>query len=76
VSAGDAIQGAIVLFEPASEARKQTDEPAFYGCLDALTGIPAQRLTRAVLAESMNARERTKNKADHSQRQPEKMRIA
>jgi PAS domain S-box-containing protein len=60
VSNGDAIQGAIVLFEPASEFRKQPDEPNLYGCLDTLTGIPAHRLTRAMLAESMNAMEESR----------------
>ncbi|MGC1498814.1 MAG: PAS domain-containing protein, partial [Terriglobales bacterium] len=60
VSNGDAVQGAIVLFEPASESRNQADEPAFYGCLDTLTGIPAQRLTRAMLAESMNVMEESR----------------
>jgi PAS domain S-box-containing protein len=60
VSNGDAIQGAIVLFEPASESHKELDEPALYGCLDMLTGIPAQRLTRAMLAESMKAMEESR----------------
>ncbi|MGA9353158.1 MAG: diguanylate cyclase [Terriglobales bacterium] len=60
VSDGDAIQGAIVLFEPAGESRKDRDEAALYGCLDTLTGIPAHRLTRALLAESMNAMEESR----------------
>jgi GGDEF domain-containing protein len=60
VSNGDTIQGAIVLFEPASESRNRANDPVFYGCLDTLTGIPAQRLTRAMLAESMTAMEESR----------------
>jgi len=56
----DAIEGAIVLFEEASESRRDTGETSLYGCLDAVTGIPAHRLTRALLAESMTGMEETR----------------
>jgi PAS domain S-box-containing protein len=47
------VEGAIVLFEEAAESRRDSRETSSYGCLDAVTGIPAHRLTRALLAESM-----------------------
>jgi len=50
---GDAISGATVLFEEAFAYREESNGPAMYGCLDATTGIPAVRLTRAVLNECM-----------------------
>jgi len=53
IRSGDAIEGAIVLFEEATGARGDTPETSLYGCLDAVTGIPSHRLTRALLAESV-----------------------
>jgi PAS domain S-box-containing protein len=50
---GDAIGGATVLFEEAFAYREESGGPARYGCLDAMTGIPSPRLTRAVLNECM-----------------------
>jgi GGDEF domain-containing protein len=48
---GDAIGGATVLFEEAFAYCEESGGPARYGCLDAMTGIPSPRLTRAVLNE-------------------------
>ncbi len=48
---GDTIGGASVLFEEALADREQSSEPPMYGCLDATTGIPSRRLTRAVVNE-------------------------
>jgi PAS domain S-box-containing protein len=53
----DAIAGAIVLFEEMAGSRHAFAEPACFGFLDPVTGIPAHRLTRAVLADSMSAME-------------------
>jgi PAS domain S-box-containing protein len=53
VQSKDAVEGAIVLFEEASESRRDSGETSLYGCLDSVTGVPAHRLTRALLAESM-----------------------
>ena len=50
---GDAIGGATVLFEEAFVNREESSGPPMYGCLDATTGIPSRRLTRAVLNECM-----------------------
>jgi PAS domain S-box-containing protein len=50
---GDAIGGATVLFEEAFVSREESSGPPMYGCLDATTGIPSRRLTRAVLSECM-----------------------
>ena len=50
---GDAIGGATVLFEEAFVYREESSGPPMYGCLDAATGIPSRRLTRAVLNECM-----------------------
>jgi len=50
---GDAIGGATVLFEEAFVYREELSGPPMYGCLDATTGIPSRRLTRAVLNECM-----------------------
>ena len=50
---GDAIGGATVLFEEAFMYREESSGPPMYGCLDATTGIPSRRLTRAVLNECM-----------------------
>jgi len=50
---GDAIGGATVLFEEAFVYREESSGPPMYGCLDATTGVPSRRLTRAVLNECM-----------------------
>jgi PAS domain S-box-containing protein len=50
---GDAIGGATVLFEEAFVYREELPGPPMYGCLDATTGVPSRRLTRAVLNECM-----------------------
>lgn len=50
---GNTIGGVSVLFEEASGYRKESSGPPMYGCLDATTGIPARRLTRAVIYECM-----------------------
>ena len=50
---GDAIGGATVLFEEALVYREELSGPPMYGCLDATTGVPSRRLTRAVLNECM-----------------------
>lgn len=56
----DAIEGAIVLFEDTADLRADSDGTSSYGYLDAATGIPAHRLTRALLTESMAGMEETK----------------
>jgi len=48
---GDAMAGVAVLFYAAFAYREEA--APMYGCLDAVTGIPSRRLTRAVLAECM-----------------------
>lgn len=48
---GDTIGGATVLFEEAFGCREHSYEPPMYGCLDANTGVPSHRLTRALLNE-------------------------
>ncbi len=50
---GDAIGGATVLFEEAFVYREESSGQPMYGILDATTGIPSRRLTRAVLNECM-----------------------
>ena len=50
---GDAIGGTTVLFEEALVYREELSGPPMYGCLDATTGVPSRRLTRAVLNECM-----------------------
>jgi PAS domain S-box-containing protein len=50
---GDMIGGASVLFEEAFVNREESCGPPMYGCLDATTGVPSRRLTRAVLSECM-----------------------
>jgi hypothetical protein len=49
----DVIEGAAVLLEEAFIYREELSGPPMYGCLDATTGIPLRRLTRAVLNECM-----------------------
>jgi len=58
---GDAVEGAIVLFEEHAESQHESGEASFFGLIDPTTGIPAQRLTRAVLAESMAAMEESRH---------------
>src|SRR5208282_231284 len=53
VEYGDAIGGVAVLFEEAVGQREETPGPPMYGYLDATTGVPSQRLARAVLNECM-----------------------
>lgn len=48
---GDSIGGVTVLVEEAFVYREESSGPPMYGCLDATTGIPSRRLTRAVLNE-------------------------
>lgn len=50
---GDAVEGAIVLFEEPADSNKEDESgaPPMFGCLDAVTGVPSHRLTRAVLGE-------------------------
>lgn len=50
---GDVIVGAINLFEEAFAFREDAFGPLMYGCLDSTTGVPSQRLTRAVLSECL-----------------------
>jgi len=50
---GDTIGGAAVLFEEAFVYREESSVPPMYGILDATTGVPSRRLTRAVLNECM-----------------------
>jgi GGDEF domain-containing protein len=47
------IVGAINLFEEAFAFREDAFGPLMYGCLDSTTGVPSQRLTRAVLSECL-----------------------
>jgi len=56
---GDAIEGAAVLLEEASLYSEEVPGPPMYGCLDATTGIPSRRLTRAVLNECMSGAEKS-----------------
>lgn len=56
---GGAIQGVTVLFEEALVHRQESSGPPLYGCLDASTGIPSPRLTRAVLNECMAGMEKS-----------------
>ena len=50
---GDVIEGAAVLLEETFVDSEELSGPPMYGCLDATTGIPSCRLTRAVLNECM-----------------------
>ncbi|MGB9236767.1 MAG: diguanylate cyclase [Terriglobales bacterium] len=56
----DAIAGAMVVFEEGFVFREELSGGPMYGCLDAATGIPSHRLTRAVLNECMAGMERTR----------------
>jgi PAS domain S-box-containing protein len=54
VDAHDFVAGVAVTFEEAlADSRPESLGRLMFGCLDAVTGIPSQRLTRAVLAESL-----------------------
>jgi len=50
---GEAIEGAAVLLEETFVYSEELPGPPMYGCVDATTGIPSRRLTRAVLNECM-----------------------
>jgi PAS domain S-box-containing protein len=60
IQSKNSIEGAIVLFEEATQSRADSGESSLYGCLDAVTGVPAQRLTRALLSESIAGMEETR----------------
>lgn len=53
VGHGEVIEGAAVLLEETFVDSEELSGPPMYGCLDATTGIPSRRLTRAVLNECM-----------------------
>jgi diguanylate cyclase (GGDEF)-like protein/PAS domain S-box-containing protein len=54
------IVGVAVAFEERSTSAIADDSDApIYGCLDPLTGVPSQHLTRAMLTESLATSERT-----------------
>jgi PAS domain S-box-containing protein len=55
----DVVVGVMVIFEEAFASGADSTGPPLYGCLDASTGIPSQRLTRAVLSECMAGMEQT-----------------
>ena len=55
----DAIMGAMVVFEEGFVFPENSSEP-MYGCMDAATGIPSHRLTRAVLNECVAGMERSR----------------
>ena len=57
---GDAIEGATVLFEETIKPRNAETAPAVYGCLDAVTGVPSHRLTRAMLEECLAGLQETR----------------
>ncbi|MGA9640061.1 MAG: PAS domain-containing protein [Terriglobales bacterium] len=58
---GDAIEGAIVLFDLVAEPSGAASEESAFGFLDPTMGIPAHRLTQTVLRESMEAMEESKH---------------
>ncbi len=54
------VVGVAVAFEEATASSiPESSSVLMYGCLDPLTGVPSQRLTRAVLAESLAGLEDT-----------------
>jgi PAS domain S-box-containing protein len=59
VEYGDTITGVRVLFEENFVYREDSSEPPLYGCVDAITGIPSSRLTRALLNECIAGMERS-----------------
>jgi PAS domain S-box-containing protein len=50
---GDTIGGASAAFEEAFLDSEESSQLPMYGCLDAVTGIPSRRLTRAYMYECM-----------------------
>lgn len=56
---GDTVGGASVLFEEAFLEREESPL-TMYGCLDAITGIPSHRLTRAVMYECVAGMEESR----------------
>jgi PAS domain S-box-containing protein len=56
---GETVVAAIVSFEECLDGRDDSRDPAMYGCLDRVTGIPSHLLTRAVLGECMIEMERS-----------------
>ncbi len=50
---GEVIEGVAVLLEETLVYSEELSGPPMYGCLDAATGVPSRRLTRAVLNECM-----------------------
>jgi PAS domain S-box-containing protein len=56
---GDTVGGATILFEEAFGGRDESSGPPMYGCLDANTGIPSHRLTRALLNECLAGTEKS-----------------
>ena len=57
---GGTAAGATVLFEEAFACREESSGPPMYGCLDATTGIPSRRLTRALLNECITGTEESR----------------
>jgi PAS domain S-box-containing protein len=57
---GDAIEGATVLFEESTKACAVESAPGVYGCLDAVTGVPSHRLTRAMLEQCFSGLQETR----------------
>ncbi len=57
---GDTIAGVAVLFEEAFVYREEASGLPLYGCLDAVTGIPSRRLTRAFLKECIAGMEESR----------------
>jgi len=56
----DSVAGVTVVFEEApASGGTESFGSLMYGCLDPITGVPSQRLTRAVLAESVVGLEET-----------------
>jgi len=56
---GDTIGGATVLFDEAFGSREESGDAPMYGCVDATTGIPSRRLTRALLNECITGMEQS-----------------
>jgi PAS domain S-box-containing protein len=59
VEYGDAVGGATVMVQEAFVPRDEALGAPLYGCVDATTGVPSTRLTRAVLSECMAGMEET-----------------
>ena len=57
---GDTVGGATVLFDEAFGGREEPSEAPMYGCVDATTGIPSRRLTRALLNECIAGMEKSR----------------